>query len=66
MIHLIFITLILICFRLLKPGVNYVIYGCSSAGAAGVSLYRSFTLEQNTIAVITKNRVIHDNLKRQI
>ena len=49
------------------PGVNYVIYGCSSARATpSVSLYRSLTLEENTVAVITQDRVIDDNLKRQI
>ena len=47
--------------------VNYVIYGCSSARTTPeVSLYRSFTLEENIIAVITQDRVIDDNLKRQI
>ena len=49
------------------PGVNYVIYGCSSARTTpGVSLYRSLTLEENIVAVITQDRVIDDNLKRQI
>ena len=49
-------------------GVNYVIYGCSSARTTPeVSLYRSFlTLEKNIIAVITQNREIDDNLERQI
>ena len=51
----------------MMPGVNYVIYGCSSARTTpGVSLYRSLTLEENTAAVITQNRVIDNNLKRQI
>ena len=51
----------------MMPGVNYVIYGCSSARTTpGVSLYWSFTLEENIIAVITQDRVIDDNLKRQI
>ena len=31
MLHPKFIILILICFRLMMPGVNYVIYGCASA-----------------------------------
>ena len=31
----------------MMPGVSYVIYGCSSARTAGVSLYWSFTLEEN-------------------
>ena len=50
------------------PGVNYVIYGCSSARTTpGVSLYRScLTLEENIVAVITQDRVIDDNLKKQI
>ena len=51
----------------MMPGVNYVKYGCSSARTTpGVSLYRSLTLEENSIAVITQDRVIDDNLKRQI
>ena len=49
------------------PGVNYVIYGCSSARTTPeVSLYRSLKLEENIVAVITQDRVIDDNLKRQI
>ena len=53
-------------------GVNYVIYGCSSARLTPeVSLYQSLTLEKNIIAVITQDssyysRVIDDNLKKQI
>ena len=51
----------------MMPGVNYVIYGCSSAKTTpGVSLYQSLTLEENIVAVITQDRVIHGNLKRQI
>ena len=51
----------------MMPDVNYVIYGCSSARTTpGVSLYRSLTLEENIIAVITQGRVIDNNLKRQI
>ena len=51
----------------MMPGVNYVIYGCSSARTTpGVSLYRSLTLEENILAVITHNRVIDNNVKRQI
>ena len=43
------------------PCVNYVIYGCFSARTTpGVSLYRSLTLEENIIAVITQDRVIDD------
>ena len=49
------------------PGVNYVIYSWSSAGLTpGVSLYWSLTLEDNIVAVLTQDRVIDDNLKRQI
>ena len=66
LIHLNFFALILICFKLITVGVNFVIYGCSYARTLGVSLYRSFTLEENIIAVITQDRVIDDNLKRQI
>ena len=48
-------------------GVNYVIYGCSSARLTpGVSSYQSLTLEENIVAVITQDRVIDDNLKKQI
>ena len=49
------------------PCVNYVIYGCFSVRATpGVSLYQSLTLEENIVAVITQDRVIDDNLKKQI
>ena len=48
-------------------GVNYVTYGCSPARTTpGVSLYWSLTLEENIVAVITQDRVMDDNLKRQI
>ena len=51
----------------MMPGVNYVIYGCFSARTTpGVSLYWSLTLEENIVAVITQDRVIDDNLKKQI
>ena len=51
----------------MMPDVNYVIYGCSSARTTpGVSLYRSLKLEENIVAVITQDRVIDNNLKRQI
>ena len=51
----------------MMPGVNYVIYGCSSARLTpGVSLYQSLTLEENIVAVITQDRMIDDNLKKQI
>ena len=43
----------------MMPGVIYVTYGCSSARTApGVSLYRRFTLQGNSVAVITQDRVI--------
>ena len=49
-------------------GENYVIHGCSFARATpGVSLYRSYlTMEGNIVAVIPQDRMIDDNLKRQI
>ena len=51
----------------MMPGVNYLMYGCFSARTTpGVSLYRSLTLEENTVAVITQERVIDNSLKRQI
>ena len=51
----------------MMSGVNYIICGCSSARATpGVSLYRSLTLEKNIVAAITQDRVIDDNLRRQI
>ena len=51
----------------MMPGVNYVIYGCSSARLTpGVSLYQSLTLEENIVAVISQDRVTDDNLKKQI
>ena len=49
------------------PDVNYEIYSCfSSRPTPRVSLYRSLTLEEKILAVITQDRVIDDNLKRQI
>ena len=50
----------------MMSGVNYVIYGCSSARTTPeVSLYRSFlTLEKNIITVITQDKEV--NLERQI
>ena len=51
----------------MMPGVNYVIYDFYSARTtSGVSLYWSLTLEESIVAVITQDRVIDDNLKRQI
>ena len=51
----------------MMPGVNDIIHGCSSARPTpGVSLYWSFTQEENIIAVITQNRMTDDNLKRHL
>ena len=51
----------------MMPGKNYVMYGCSSVRTTpGVSLYRSLPYEENIVGVITHDRVIDDNLKRQI
>ena len=51
----------------MMPGVNYVIYGCSSAKTTpGVSLYWSLTLEENIVAVFTQGSVLDDDLKREI
>ena len=48
----------------MMPGVNYVVYGCFTARTTpGVSL---LTLEENIVAVITQDKMIDDNLKRQI
>ena len=49
----------------MMPGVNYFIYGCSFVKTtSGVSLYCSFILEANIIAVITQDRVIDDNFEK--
>ena len=49
----------------MMPGVNYVIYDCSSVRTTpGVSLYWNLTLEGNIVAVITQEKVIVDNLKK--
>ena len=51
----------------MMPSVNYIIYGCFSLRTSpGVSLYRSLTLKENIIAVITQDRVIGDNSEMQI
>ena len=51
----------------MMPGVNYLIYCCSSARITPeVSLYRNLTLEENIVAVVTQDRVIDSSLKRQI
>ena len=68
LIHFNIIILILICVWFIMSGVNYVIYGCSSARTTPeVSLYWSFlTLEKNIKYYITQNREKDDNLERQI
>ena len=54
------------------PVINYVIYDFSSAKTTPevyyirASLYRSLTLKENIVAVITQDRVIDDKLKSQI
>ena len=46
----------------MMPGVNYVIYYCSTARTTpGLSLYRSLTMEENIVAVITQDRVKDEN-----
>ena len=51
----------------MMPGVNYVIYGCSSARTTPrVSLHWSLTLEENMVAVVTQDRVIDDNFNRKL
>ena len=49
------------------PGVNYVMYGCSSTTTTlRVSLYQGLTLKQNIIELITQYRVIDYNLTMQM
>ena len=51
----------------MMSGVNCIVYGCSFLRITpGVSLYWSLTLKENVIAVITSDRAIDDNLKRQL
>ena len=51
----------------MMPGVNYIIYRFSSARIIpGESLCQSLTLEENTVAVITQDRVIGEMLEKQI
>ena len=61
-IFLHFIVLILICFQLIMPGVNYAINGCSSSRATPGAL----GWRKKFIAVITEEKVIDDKLKRKI
>ena len=45
------------------PGVNYVIYACSSARLTPrVPLYQSLTLEENIVAVITQDSYFFSTL----
>ena len=45
--------------------VNYVIYGCSSwKTTPGIIIIRASHWWENTVVVITEDRVIDDNLKR--
>ena len=47
----------------MMPGVNYVIYGCSSARLTPrVSLYQSLTLEENIAPVITQDSYFFSTL----
>ena len=51
----------------MMPGANYVLHGCFSAKTTpGVSLYQNLTLEENIVEVIAQDKVIDDNLRRQI
>ena len=51
----------------MMPGVNYVIFGCFYARTTpGISLFWSLTLEENIVAVIIQDKVMDDNLERQI
>ena len=51
----------------MMPGVNYVMYCCSSGRTTPrVSLKQSLTFEENIVPVITQDRVIEGNLKRQV
>ena len=43
----------------MMPGVNYVIYGC-------LTFHCSLTFQENTVVVATQDRMIDDNLKKQI
>ena len=47
-------------------GVSYVSSWSSARAAPGVSLYRSLTLRKTIVAVITEDKVIDGNLKKQI
>ena len=67
LIYLHFIILILICFQLIMPDVNYIIYGCSSSRTTSrVITNRSFTLEEKHCCSYYSRRVIDCNFKGQI
>ena len=58
---------VLCTFNLHPVSTGYVIYGYFSARATpGISLYWGLTFEENIVAIITQDRVIDDNLRRQI
>ena len=51
----------------MMPGVNFVIYGCSSARTTPeVSLYRILYNGKNIIVVITQDRVIDEIWKEKL
>ena len=51
----------------MMPGVNFVIYGCSSARTTPeVSLYRILYTGKNIIVVITQDRVIDEIWKEKL
>ena len=50
------------------PAVNYVIYGCSSSRKTpgAITIQEFHTERKNIVVVISRDRVIDDNFKRQI
>ena len=68
--YLHFIIVILIYFQLIMPAVNYVICGYSSLrttpGLITIHSTGASDWKKSTVAVITQDRVIDDNLKSQI
>ena len=51
----------------MMPGVNYIIYSCSSARTTPwVSLYWTLTFEDNIVGVITQDGVIDDTWKGKL
>ena len=52
---------------IILPGMKYAIYLCSFLRTIpGVSLHRNLRWRKNTVAVITQDRVMDGNFKRQI